>query len=155
MIYQLPAQTGYLLHEHAQAFHGAGAGYLSIKSFYRGNAQYAIGSRRLLVDDSCYLILNNGQFYSVQIEGQQPVESFCLFFAPGFAEAIQHTLAGSTESAVRQSILYSQGLSEKGSVRGDTPHQSSISGAPLGGVAAKWRTRKSSLGGLRTPKPPV
>jgi AraC-like DNA-binding protein len=97
VIYQLSAQTGYLLHEQAHAFHGAGAGWLSIKSFYRGNAQYAIGSRRFVVDDSCYLVLNNGQPYSVQIEGQRPVESFCLFFAPGFAEALQYDLAGTTD----------------------------------------------------------
>jgi AraC-like DNA-binding protein len=97
VIYQLPTQIGYVLHEQAQAFHGAGAGWLSIKSFYHGNAQYAVGSRRFAVDDSCYLVLNNGQSYSIQIEGDQPIESFCIFFAPGFAEALQHSLAGTAD----------------------------------------------------------
>jgi AraC-like DNA-binding protein len=96
MIYQLP-QIGYLLHEQAQAFHGGGTGWLSIKSFYRGSAQYAIESRRFVVDASCYLILNNGQSYNIQIEGARPVESFCLFFAPGFAEAIRHALSSTAD----------------------------------------------------------
>lgn len=96
MIYQLP-QIGYLLHEQARAFEGGGAGWLSIKSFYRGNAHYAIGSRRFVVDDSCYLVLNHGQSYHIQIEGERPVESLCLFLAPGFAEAIQHALASTAD----------------------------------------------------------
>jgi AraC family transcriptional regulator len=97
MIHQLPSQIGYLLHEQAQSFYGAGAGYLSIKSFYRGHAQYAIGSRRYLVDDSCYLVLNNGQSYNIQIESNLPIESFCLFFAPGFAEGLRHVLSSTTD----------------------------------------------------------
>ena len=51
MIHHLPADVGYILHEQARLYHGAGAGLLSIKSFYNGEAHYAIGSRRFVVDD--------------------------------------------------------------------------------------------------------
>jgi AraC-like DNA-binding protein len=38
------------------------------------------------------LLLNHGQHYSIQIEANTAVESFCLFFAPGLAETVRHTL---------------------------------------------------------------
>jgi AraC-like DNA-binding protein len=97
VIHHLPAQVGYILHEQAQIYHGAGTGLLSIKSFYNGNAHYGIGSRRFVVDDSAYFVVNDGQAYSIDIEADHPIESFCLFFAPGFAEDIQHSLADSTD----------------------------------------------------------
>jgi AraC-like DNA-binding protein len=45
------------------------------------------------VDESGYLLLNEGQTYSINIESSQPVESFCLFFAQGFAEEVQQSLS--------------------------------------------------------------
>jgi AraC-like DNA-binding protein len=39
------------------------------------------------VDDGCYLLLNQGTPYTITIDSPQPLESFCIFFAPGFAEA--------------------------------------------------------------------
>ena len=97
MIHYLPAHLGYMLHERAQVYHGAGTGFLSIKSFYHGNAQYAIGPKRFAVDDSSYFVVNEGQAYSIDIDAARPIESFCLFFAPGFAEAIQHSLASAAD----------------------------------------------------------
>jgi AraC family transcriptional regulator len=97
MNHELPAHIGYILHEQAQSYHGAGVGLLSLKSFYNGNAHYAIGSKRFAVDDSSYLILNDGQPYSIDIEAAHSIESFCLFFAPGFAEDVQHSLASTTD----------------------------------------------------------
>jgi AraC family transcriptional regulator len=136
MIYQLPGQIGYLLHEQARAFHGSGAGWLSIKSFYCGNAEYAIGSRRFVVDDSCYLILNNGQSYNIQIESQHPIESFCLFFAPGFAEAVQHTL----DSTADRLLIEPQpaGASSAAFFERTYPHDSFVSPA-LGQLRAVAR----------------
>jgi AraC-like DNA-binding protein len=92
MIYHAPGQVGYVLHDQAQTYYGAGKGWLSIKSFYNGNAQYAIGSKRFAADESSYLILNDGQCYDIQIEAERPVESCCLFFAPGFAQQVQHSI---------------------------------------------------------------
>src|SRR5437868_7529274 len=44
-------------------------------------------------------------------------------------------------------------LFEKGSARGICPSRIFFSAAPPGGVAARWRGRKRSLGGLRPPHP--
>jgi AraC family transcriptional regulator len=97
VIHHLPAHVGYLLHERARVYHGAGTGFLSIKSFYNGTAHYAIGPRRFVVDDSSYFVVNDGQAYSIDIEAAHPIESCCLFFAPGFVEEIQHNLASTTD----------------------------------------------------------
>ena len=97
MIHHLPAHVGYILHEQARSYHGAGAGLLSIKSFYNGEAHYAIGSRRFVVNDASYFILNNGQFYDIQIEANQPIESFCLFFAPEFVDDVRHSISSGTD----------------------------------------------------------
>jgi AraC-like DNA-binding protein len=42
------------------------------------------------------LILNQGQSYAITIEAPRAVESFCVFFAAGFAEEVQHSLAAKT-----------------------------------------------------------
>jgi len=106
VIHQLPADVGYMLHERAHVYHGAGTGFLSIKSFYNGNAHYAIGPRRFVVDDSSYFVVNGGQAYSIDIEAGRPIESFCLFFAPGFAEDIQHSLASATDRLLTEPLPY-------------------------------------------------
>jgi AraC-like DNA-binding protein len=65
MIHDLSARVGYILHEQARVYYGSGTGFLSIKSFYNGKAEYAIGSRRFAVSDSSYFILNNGQLTDI------------------------------------------------------------------------------------------
>ena len=83
----------YLLHERAAQFHGAGVGYLSIKSFFGGQAIYTVGRSRRVVGERAYLVLNHGQPYDITIESAAPVESFCVFFAPGFADSVRRSLA--------------------------------------------------------------
>jgi AraC family transcriptional regulator len=97
MIHFLPTHIGYILHEQAQSYAGAGAGLLSIKSFYNGEARYAVESRRFVVDDSAYLVLNHGQFYSIEIDADRRIESFCLFFAPEFASDIRHSISNKAD----------------------------------------------------------
>lgn len=92
MIYHLPKHIGYILHDQADHFYGAGTGYLSIKSFFGGDAQYAVGRGRYTIDDTSYFILNHDQPYTITIESMHPVESFCLFFAPGFADSVYQSL---------------------------------------------------------------
>jgi AraC family transcriptional regulator len=93
-----------MLHERAQVYHGAGTGFLSIKSFYNGNAHYALGPRRFVVDDSSYFVVNHGQAYSIDIDANRPIESLCLFFAPGFAEDIHYSLASATDRLLSDPI---------------------------------------------------
>ncbi len=66
--------------------------YLSLKSFSNGAAHYTVGSSRFLVHARVYLLLNHGQPYTIEIDSDQDIESFCLFFAPGFADSIQHSV---------------------------------------------------------------
>jgi AraC family transcriptional regulator len=39
------------------------------------------------------LVLNRDQTYSIEIDSKTPVESFCLFFAPGFVEEVHKSLS--------------------------------------------------------------
>ena len=82
----------FVLPERARAYHWAGAGPLSIKSFYQGRALYRLAGGHAAVDDGAYLLLNQGQPYSLTIEAETPVESFCVFFAPGLAEGVYRSL---------------------------------------------------------------
>lgn len=92
MIHWLPNSAGYILHERAASFHAAGTGWLSIKCFFQGAALYRVGRGYHAINDAAYLVLNHGQSYTLTIDAEQPVESFCLFFAPGFAESVRRSL---------------------------------------------------------------
>jgi AraC-like DNA-binding protein len=89
----MPAMFGsFILHERSREYFWQGAGPLSIKSFYHGRALYRTGGGHAAVDDQHYLILNADQPYSITVEAELPVESLCVFFAPGFAERVQRDL---------------------------------------------------------------
>jgi AraC-like DNA-binding protein len=87
-----PDRASYILHERDDQFYGEGAGGLSIKTFFGGQATYTAGRGRYVVDDRAYLVLNHGQPYTITVEADTPVESFCIFFAAGFAESVQRSL---------------------------------------------------------------
>lgn len=83
-----PALHSAVLHErgwrHYEAQSPAGA--LSIKCMFGGAAHYETRLGRYRVDDGRFLILNQGTPYTIAIDSPQPMESFCVFFAPGFVE---------------------------------------------------------------------
>jgi AraC family transcriptional regulator len=87
----------WLLHETSRHYQWKGVGQLSIKSFFGGRAHYRVGCAYHAVDESSYLILNEGQTYAIDIQSREPVESFCLFFAPGFVEEARRSLSCKTE----------------------------------------------------------
>jgi AraC family transcriptional regulator len=87
----------YVMSERSRLHFYSGAGPLSIKSFYGGRALYDVGAGRYGIDDRCYLILNDRQSYSITVDVHEPLESFCLFFAPGFAEGIVARMVSRTE----------------------------------------------------------
>lgn len=62
------------------------AGMLSIKCMYNGSVLYETPEGRYRVDDSQYLILNDGQAYSMQ--KSRDVLSVCVFFPSQRASAI-------------------------------------------------------------------
>jgi AraC family transcriptional regulator len=87
----------WILHERGRQYYWKGKGQLSIKTFSGGRAQYQVGSGHHAVDESSYLVLNEGQTYSINLESRQPVESFCVFFAAGFVEEVQRSLSSRPE----------------------------------------------------------
>jgi len=87
----------YILHEKARQYYWEGQESLSIKTFFSGRAVYRLGRGYYAVDDASYLIVNHAQPYSICIESNAAVESFCLFFEPGFAEEVQRSIGTRTE----------------------------------------------------------
>lgn len=88
-----PDSCGFILHETGRRHHWEGVGLLSVKTFSHGRALYNSGPGLYGVDENSYLILNDGQPYSITIDSERPVESFCVFFKSGFAEQVYHSLS--------------------------------------------------------------
>ncbi|WP_127539620.1 helix-turn-helix transcriptional regulator [Paenibacillus illinoisensis] len=78
----------FILYESRPQFDWKGSGSLSLKTFRYGKTLYEAGHGHFSVDDERYLLLNEGQEYSLHIDSPVPVESFCVFFPPGFMEEI-------------------------------------------------------------------
>jgi AraC family transcriptional regulator len=66
-------------------------GSLSIKTVVRGSAVWRAGGQRFAVNENCWLVLNNRQRYSMEIESREPTTTLCLFFERGFVEDIWRT----------------------------------------------------------------
>lgn len=90
----LPSGT---IYEQSRTYYWEGPALLSIKTFTGGRAYYRAGPGHFAVDDTNYLILNHGQEYSISIESERPVHSFCVFFAAGLVEDVRRSLEFSTE----------------------------------------------------------
>jgi AraC-like DNA-binding protein len=63
------------------------AGPLSIKTVIRGVVAWSVGGRELVVDPASFLVLNDGERYSMDIDAPQAVETACVFFRRRFLEA--------------------------------------------------------------------
>jgi len=64
------------------------AGPLSIKTVLAGKVAWIVNGRELVVDRSSFLIIGEGERYSMDIETSVPVSTCCIFFAAGFVERI-------------------------------------------------------------------
>jgi AraC-like DNA-binding protein len=64
------------------------SGPLSIKTVLAGQVAWIIRGRELVVDRSSFLIVSYGETYSMNIAEAKPVETCCVFFAPGFVESV-------------------------------------------------------------------
>ncbi|MBB4824670.1 AraC-like DNA-binding protein [Sporosarcina luteola] len=87
--------TNFILHAKSDEFYWEGDGQLSIKTFSGGRALYKTDNGFFAVEENRYLLLNNGD-YTIAIDEEQEVESFCLFFQHGFAEEVYQTLTNTT-----------------------------------------------------------
>ena len=83
--------TNFVLHAKSNQFYWEGNGQLSIKTFSNGKAHYKTSKGFFAVEESRYLLLNEGS-YTISIDENKEVESFCIFFKDGFAEEILSSL---------------------------------------------------------------
>jgi AraC family transcriptional regulator len=70
---------------------------LSLKCISNGRALYKIGRAEHSVDDNGYLIVNDGQPYSIEIASPTLVETFVLWFPTGWAEEVLRSSTSKTE----------------------------------------------------------
>lgn len=72
-------------------------GCLSIKCAFKGCEYYEANNTAYAVDDTGFLILNEGQVYSSHIYSRQPVESFTINFSDAFTRtALAGLFTGAT-----------------------------------------------------------
>lgn len=64
------------------------AGPLSIKTVLSGDVAWKVCGRDLVVNRNSFLIISDGETYSMEIDAPKPVETCCVFFARGFVERI-------------------------------------------------------------------
>lgn len=136
-------QATHILHERGFRHHWQGVGPLSIKCFFRGRAFYDVGVGRYAVDDRSYLILNEGQTYSVDLDSENEIESFCIFFEHGVAESVQRSLSTKTSQLLDEPDKPARGINffEK-----TYPHDEILSPALLHLRAQTSRTKNETAG---------
>lgn len=94
-----------ILHATSKEYIWQGIGALSIKTFKNGRSHYDTGHGAYAVDEGNYLLLNRGQDYTITIESDNLVESFCIFFPDGMVEEVYHSLVNSTDQLVDDPIV--------------------------------------------------
>ena len=67
-------------------------GPLSIKTVVKGRAEWRHDRRSLAVAQDSFLVLSDGEPYSLDIEAREPVHTCCVFFAKGFVESVHQSM---------------------------------------------------------------
>ena len=78
-------------------------GPLSIKTVIDGQATWIVDGRELVVDTGSFLILNDGQKYSMNLmsmEAPRPIETCCAFFRKGYVEQIAQDATTSLQASL-------------------------------------------------------
>lgn len=81
-------------------------GSLSLKMAFGGNEFYEDGRCVFAVDDSNYLIFNEGKIYSSYICSKKPVESFTINFTPDFEIEASHALCATHQQLLDDPFFY-------------------------------------------------
>jgi len=79
---------------HVHGFRGP----LSIKTMVRGAGTWSTDEARFDLRPGAYLIVNEDQPYSLHIEPQETVETFCVFFRRGYAAEARRALVSPDET---------------------------------------------------------
>jgi len=85
-------------------------GPLSIKSVTRGTVAWRASGRELVVDRDSFLVLQEGEPYSMEIDAREPVSTFCVFFAPGFVENVAGSMGSTGVDAAGSALRFAQRL---------------------------------------------
>ncbi|WP_113927311.1 AraC family transcriptional regulator [Bacillus sp. P14.5] len=88
--------SNYILQAKSKQFYWEGNGQLSIKTFTNGKAYYKTSAGFFAVEEKRHLILNEGP-YTLMIDEEEEVESFCIFFKDGLAEEVLASFRDSPE----------------------------------------------------------
>lgn len=73
------------------------AGSVSIKAVLRGRAMWESDNRRFVVGEGTFLLLGDGDEYSLTIDEHDPVTTFCLFFRRNYiGDALRTASANET-----------------------------------------------------------
>jgi AraC family transcriptional regulator len=90
-----------VLHASARRFSVAAFdGPLSIKGVLKGRVTWVVNGRPLVVDPSTFLVLNEGDPYSIEIDEVNQVETCCVFFRPGFVDRIARDMVTPLEACL-------------------------------------------------------
>src|SRR5258708_6411969 len=73
-------------------------GWLSLKTIRKGRGVWVTPDGRHQLDEGFAVILNDGQTYGFELSADEPVETFCAFFKPGFVEDAVRAVAFSDEA---------------------------------------------------------
>jgi len=100
----------FIIHQKAREYEWYGECFLSVKSFYDGQANYKVKQREYNVNDSNFLVLNECTEYRLTIDTLKETESFCVFFSPDFVSSVISSLRSSDESLLDFKSKTNQGV---------------------------------------------
>jgi AraC family transcriptional regulator len=75
-------------------------GPLSIKTVISGEVGWIVDGRNILVDTRSFLVLGDGQKYSMDMDAPRPVETCCAFFRRGFVEEITQDMTSPLQTSI-------------------------------------------------------
>lgn len=75
-------------------------GPLSIKTVLEGQVEWIVDGRRLVVDEHSFLVLHDGQKYSMNVDTPRPVQTCCVFFQRDFVERIAQDATTSVQASL-------------------------------------------------------
>lgn len=100
----------FIIHQKAKQYEWYGDCFLSVKSFYDGQANYKVKQREYNVNQSNFLVLNECTKYRLTIDSLKETESFCVFFSPDFVSNFISSLKTSDEKLLDFKTKISQGF---------------------------------------------
>ena len=106
-------------------------GPLSIKSVISGEVGWVVDGRNIVVDTRSFLVLGDGQKYSMNVDAPRPVETCCAFFRRGFVEQVTQDMTSPLQAVDRR-----------------TPASGSASEIPLASPHGPQRPHSAILCGL-------